>query len=176
MRLIYCIKLIRLLLNKYYEQTAGEILIKEKASLAVAESCTGGLLSSLLTDISGSSSYIRANFVTYANAAKVKYLNVKEDTLEQFGAVSEQTASEMVKGLIAETNSDYAIATTGIAGPSGGTREKPVGLVYIAVASKDKTCVYRYNVNPDYPRILIKYMFAKHAAKLLAEFLKGKIQ
>ena len=104
-----------------------------------------------------------------------KYLGVKAETLKNFGAVSKQTAAEMAEGLINVTSSDYSIATTGIAGPAGGTKEKPVGLVYIAIASPKETKVYKYNVNPEYPRILIKYIFAKHALKLLAEFLEGSI-
>ena len=174
MLLSHYIKLIQLIFNKKYEEKSAAVLIKQNAVISVAESCTGGLLSSLLTDVSGSSSYIKANFVTYANEAKMKYLGVKEDTLKNFGAVSAQTASEMTEGLLKETSSDYAIATTGIAGPTGGTKDKPVGLVYISIASKKESKVYKYNVNPKYPRLLIKYKFAKHAIKLLAEFLEGK--
>ena len=168
------LKLIKLLFNKKNEEEAGRFLIDNKKTLSIAESCTGGLLSSLITDVSGSSSYTICNFVTYANEAKTKYLNVKKETLENYGAVSIQTAQEMVQGLLGNTNSDYAIATTGIAGPTGGTKDKPVGLVYIGLGSKDAIKVHKYNVNPKYPRILIKYMFAKHAAKLLTEFLKGE--
>ena len=176
MNIFYYIKLIQLLLNKNPEKEAGNILIRKNMTLSSAESCTGGLVSSLLTDISGSSSYIKSNFVTYANEAKMKYLNVSENTLKNYGAVSEQTASEMVAGLLKETNTDYAIATTGIAGPSGGTEEKPVGLVYIAIASKDRMTVHKYLANKNYPRVLIKYLFAKKAVKLLAEFLREENQ
>ena len=170
------IKLFRLIVNTRNENTAGTILIDNNLTLSVAESCTGGLLSSLLTDVSGSSAYIKANFVTYANEAKMQYLDVKEETLLQHGAVSIQTAEEMVDGLLSKTGSDIAIATTGIAGPTGGKEEKPVGLVYIGIGSKENKIVQKYNVNPKYPRLLIKYMFAKQAVRMLVEFLKGQIK
>ncbi len=170
------LKLLTLLKNTSNEDSAGKCLIESDSTLSIAESCTGGLVSSLMTDVSGSSSYTKANFVTYANEAKNKYLGVKEETLKEYGAVSRQTAHEMVEGLFEKTGSDYALATTGIAGPTGGTKEKPVGLVYIGVGQKEngKIKVYKYNVNPKFPRILIKYMFAKHAVKILADFLGGK--
>lgn len=167
------IKLIRLIRNTKPQNTAGKFLIENKKIISVAESCTGGLVSSLLTDVSGSSSYIKANFVTYANEAKMEYLGVQESTLKTEGAVSEQTAKEMVEGLLKRTNSDYAIATTGIAGPTGGTAQKPVGLVYIGIGSKENIKVYKYNVNPKEPRILIKYLFAQKALKLFNEFVGG---
>lgn|SRR5574344_862444 len=167
------LKLFKLICDKSSETAVSKFLLKYNKTISVAESCTGGLLSSLLTDVSGSSGYIHANFVTYANEAKMKYLGVSKDTLDTYGAVSQQTAQEMVKGLLHNTESDYAIATTGVAGPNGGTAEKPVGLVYIAIGSKNAIQVYKYNVEQTYPRLLIKYMFAKHALKLLADFLKG---
>ena len=169
-------KQLNLIFDRTIEQEAGEILIKSGKTLATAESCTGGLVSSLMTDVSGSSAYVKANFVTYANEAKVKYLNVSETTLQNFGAVSNQTASEMTMGLLENTNCDYALVTTGIAGPTGGSDEKPVGLVYIGVGSKNNVQVFKFNVNPKYPRPLIKYMFAKHAIKLLTDFLKENEQ
>lgn len=167
------IKLFKIIKNTSFEQKAGDILIDKNLTLSIAESCTGGLVSSLMTDVSGSSAYIKANFVTYANEAKTKYLGVKEETLKEFGAVSVQTANEMVQGLLTATGSDLAVATTGVAGPTGGTASKPVGLVYIGIGCEGKIKVYKYNVNPKLPRIIIKYMFAKHTVKLLAEFLKG---
>jgi len=110
--------------------------------LVTAESCTGGLISALLTEISGSSDVFECGFVTYSNESKIKLLGVDEKLIEQHGAVSEQVASAMAQGAIAKTGADVAVAVTGIAGPSGGTTEKPVGLVYIAVATKNKiTCV-----------------------------------
>ena len=168
------LKLFNLLSNFNENYTAAKILIEKQKTLSIAESCTGGLISSLMTDVSGSSSYIHSNFVTYANEAKEKSLLVKHETLEQYGAVSVQTAGEMVKGLLEITGSDYALATTGIAGPTGGTDEKPVGLVYIGVGTKDEMHVHKYNANPKLPRIVIKYLFAKQAIKLLIDVLKEK--
>lgn len=110
--------------------------------LVTAESCTGGLISALLTEISGSSDVFECGFVTYSNESKIKLLGVDEKLISEHGAVSEQVASAMAQEAIAKTGTDVAVAVTGIAGPSGGTIEKPVGLVYIAVATKNKiTCV-----------------------------------
>lgn len=163
------------LLSSFNEQyTAGKLLLEKQKTLSIAESCTGGLVSSLMTDVSGSSAYIHSNFVTYANEAKEQYLHVKKETLEHYGAVSVQTADEMIKGLLEVTDSDYALATTGIAGPTGGTEEKPVGLVYIGVGTKDEMHVHKYNVNPKLPRVIIKYLFARQAIKLLIDVLKEK--
>lgn len=172
MNILNFIKLIQTFLNTKYEISVGKLLIKCNKTISTAESCTGGLISSLLTDLSGSSAYIKANFVTYANEAKAKYLNVSEETLNTYGAVSPQTAEEMVNGLLNTTNCDYALATTGIAGPTGGSKEKPVGLVYIAIGTKNKITTVKYNVKSKYPRILIKYLFAKQAVKKLYEFIK----
>ena len=166
------IKLLNALFYTANENAVANLLVKNKKTLAIAESCTGGLISSLMTDVSGSSAFIKSNFVTYANEAKTKYLNVSPKTLEQFGAVSAQTAEEMVNGLLNETGCDYAVATTGIAGPTGGTKEKPVGLVYIGVGTKDKCTIVKYNVNPKCSRILIKYHFAKQAIKVLYNYIK----
>ena len=98
-------------------------------SIAVAESCTGGLLSSSLTSIPGASSYFNCGFITYSNESKIKMLNVDFQTIELFGAVSEKVAYEMAVGAGQHSQSDLAISVTGIAGPSGGTAEKPVGMV-----------------------------------------------
>ena len=106
-----------------------ELLISKNMSIAVAESCTGGLLSSSLTSIPGASSYFNCGFITYSNESKIKMLNVDFQTIELFGAVSERVAYEMAVGAGQHSQSDLAISVTGIAGPSGGTAEKPVGMV-----------------------------------------------
>jgi len=106
-----------------------ELLISKNMSIAVAESCTGGLLSSSLTSIPGASSYFNCGFITYSNESKIKMLNVDSQTIELFGAVSERVAFEMAVGAGQHSQSDLAISVTGIAGPSGGTAEKPVGMV-----------------------------------------------
>lgn len=124
------------------EQIVG-LLQEKKVTLATAESCTGGMLASRIIDVPGVSEVFKAGFVTYANEAKQNLIGVKEDTLAQFGAVSEQTAREMVLGAIKAAKADMAVATTGIAGPGGGTKEKPVGLVYIACGSADDIIVER---------------------------------
>jgi nicotinamide-nucleotide amidase len=113
----------------------GKLLSENKKTLACAESCTGGLLSSKITDIAGSSTYFKNSFITYSNESKMKFLFVKEETLAQFGAVSEQTSLEMALGALKVSGADYALSVTGIAGPNGGSKEKPVGLVYITAAS-----------------------------------------
>jgi nicotinamide-nucleotide amidase len=115
----------------------GKLLIENKKTLVCAESCTGGLLSSKITDAAGSSVYFKNSFITYSNEAKIKFLSVKEETLSQFGAVSGQTSLEMALGALKVCQADYALSITGIAGPGGGSKEKPVGLVYITAASNN---------------------------------------
>lgn len=117
------------------EQTVGMLLREKNATLAVAESCTGGLIANLLTDVPGSSDYFLFSAVTYANDAKIKILNVKAETLERHGAVSEQTAGEMARGAKNIVGATYGLATSGIAGPDGGTNDKPVGTVCIGLAT-----------------------------------------
>ncbi|PIR31969.1 MAG: damage-inducible protein CinA [Alphaproteobacteria bacterium CG11_big_fil_rev_8_21_14_0_20_44_7] len=106
----------------------------QNLKLASAESCTGGMIAAALTDIAGSSDVFERGFVTYSNESKIDMLGVSRETLEKFGAVSEQVAGEMALGALKNSQADIAIAVTGIAGPSGGSKEKPIGLVYIAVA------------------------------------------
>ncbi len=117
-------------------QLVGEMLIRKKQTLALAESCTGGLIAKLLTDIPGSSRFFLADLVTYSNQAKISLLGVPEEVLTQHGAVSPQCAHAMAAGAASRTDADWTLAVTGIAGPDGGTEEKPVGLVYIALAKK----------------------------------------
>ncbi len=120
-------------------------LIVKKETVATAESCTGGLIGGAITSVSGASEIFEQGFITYANRAKEKLLGVKTKTLKKFGAVSPQTCFEMAKGICKKAKSPLSIAVTGIAGPGGGTKEKPVGLVYIGVAYKKKVTVYEYN-------------------------------
>lgn len=125
------------------ESTIHELLIKEKKTLAVAESCTGGYLGKILTDIPGSSEYFLGSIVSYSNLAKKLYLDVKENTLNQYGAVSKECAEEMLNGLIKTLNPDYGISITGIAGPTGGSKEKPVGLVYIGIYANKNIKIHK---------------------------------
>lgn len=106
-----------------------------RLTIATAESCTGGLVAGALTDIPGSSDVIDRGFVTYSNEAKMDMLGVRKETLDRFGAVSEETAREMAEGALARSRASITLAVTGIAGPDGGSEEKPVGLVWIGVAA-----------------------------------------
>ncbi len=117
----------------------GYLLNERGFSIATAESCTGGLLSHILTGVSGSSGYFIGGVVAYSNHIKEQFLGVSENTLIGFGAVSEQTAIEMAKGIAEKFKTSIGISTTGIAGPSGGTPEKPVGLVWIGIHFNNET-------------------------------------
>ena len=113
-------------------------LIKKKLTISVAESCTGGMLSSALTAISGSSKTFKYGFIVYSNKSKINILKISKDIIKKYGAVSKQISLLMVKNLNKITKTDVSISVTGIAGPSGGTKKKPVGLVYIAIKMGDK--------------------------------------
>lgn len=130
--------------NTNFAEKLGLLLKQNNLTISAAESCTGGLFTSALTDIAGSSAYVLGSVVTYSNEAKRKLINVQESTLMAHGAVSEQTAIEMASGVRDLFGTDYAISITGIAGPGGGTTEKPVGLVYIGMASSDGVTVKKY--------------------------------
>lgn len=146
-----------------------EILIKNNLTLSSAESCTGGLISSYLTDIDGASNFIFQNFVTYSNEAKEKFLGVSKETLDKYGAVSTQTAFEMSKGLLKYTT--CSIATTGILGPSGGSKEKPIGLVYISLGYKNEIEVIKY-ISKKTGRYDIKVDIVETALKEFLKFIK----
>ena len=122
----------------------GKLLNQKGATVATAESCTGGLIGNMITEVSGSSAYYKGGIVAYSNELKERLLGVRHETLEQYGAVSEETAIEMARGCLAVTGADYAIATTGISGPTGATEEKPLGLVYVAIASREEVVCNRY--------------------------------
>ncbi len=155
--------------NKEYK--ISKILIKNNLKLSVAESCTGGLISSRITDISGSSAYTFQNFVTYSNEAKEKLLGVSSDSVKEKGVVSEEVSLEMINGLLNNYDCDIALSTTGIAGPSGGTGEKPVGLVYISVGNKKIQKTFKFVENKNLNRILMKYSFTSKALEILLNFL-----
>ncbi len=155
------------------EEELGKILIENKLTIATAESCTGGLLSSRLTDVSGSSDYVKLNFVTYANEAKHKILGVTTEVLDNYGAVSEECAQQMAQGLFNVTGCDVALCTTGIAGPTGGTPQKPVGLVFISIRYKGILTIKEVRLSPDIPRIEMKKRFTDEALKLAISTLSG---
>lgn len=149
-------------------------LLKERhLTISTAESCTGGLVASMLTDISGSSEYLLESHVTYANSAKHRYLNVSNEILDNFGAVSPECAQAMAEGLQKLANCDLALCTTGIAGPTGGTKDKPVGLIYISTRFNNKTTVKKYTFNSRIPRKTMKITFAKAAIRTALEILEG---
>ncbi len=127
------------------EKAVEDLLLANKLTVTCAESCTGGLLSARLVNIPGSSEVFKSGLVTYSNKAKRKYLGVKKGTLQKYGPVSKQVAEEMAKGAAAASKSDVAVSITGIAGPDGGTKEKPVGLVYIGCNVKGKITVCEYH-------------------------------
>ncbi len=131
------------------EGAVAKLLINNKMTIATAESCTGGLLAHRLTNVSGSSKYILGGIVSYSNDVKIAEVGVKEETLIAYGAVSEQTAGEMARGIQKKFQSDIGIGITGIAGPTGGTDVKPVGLVFIGLAIKDKLIVKRFQFLKD---------------------------
>jgi nicotinamide-nucleotide amidase len=122
----------------------GKLLLAKKKTISIAESCTGGKLSSAITDVAGSSLYFKNSLVAYSNESKIKLLGVKEYTINNFGAVSEQTAKEMAESVLELSNTDYALSVTGIAGPGGAIKDKPVGLVYIGLADKRKTEIFKF--------------------------------
>ena len=119
------------------------LALAQGITIGTAESCTGGLVGKTLTDLSGSSAYYQGGIISYANAIKEQVLGVSPETLSKHGAVSEETATEMVQGVFRVLHTDYAIATTGIAGPGGGSREKPVGLVYIGIGTPQGITVHK---------------------------------
>lgn len=141
--------------------------------MSAAESCTGGMIGCMMTSVPGSSDVFMGTAVTYSNDAKERILSVKHQTLMDYGAVSMETASEMAKGSIDVYKSDVAVAVTGIAGPGGATPEKPVGLVYIAVADGPRTVVTKNLFQGD--RQSIRRQTAIEALKLLIELVEGKL-
>ena len=127
------------------ERAVVELLSKNGLSITAAESCTGGLVCGKIVNVAGASEVFRGCYITYSNKQKRNVIGVKKSTLEKYGAVSEQVAAEMAKGVLEVSKADVAISTTGIAGPGGGTPEKPVGLVYIGCAVKNKVYVEKFN-------------------------------
>jgi nicotinamide-nucleotide amidase len=151
------------------EEVIGDLLTKSGKTLSLAESCTGGLIAERLTDIPGSSKYFLEGAVTYSNDAKVRTLGVKHETLNAFGAVSSQTAEEMAAGMRERSASDYALSITGVAGPDGGSEEKPVGTVFIALADADSVRSIKLTFPGD--RYLIRWRSSQAALDMLRRSL-----
>lgn len=141
-------------------EVVGEMLVRSNLTIGTAESCTGGLLSGTLINYPGISSVFLEGVVTYSNEAKIKRLGVKAETLESFGAVSEETAAEMAEGIARAAGTDIGISVTGVAGPGGGTLEKPVGLIYIGLYFKGKVKVKKLSCNGDRQKVRNKTVVA----------------
>jgi nicotinamide-nucleotide amidase len=157
--------------EKKIEEVIGQLLVENNETISTAESCTGGTIASTLSSIAGSSAYYLGSFVTYSYELKTQELGVKQNTLEQFGAVSAECVEEMLEGLLLKTKSTYGIAVSGIAGPSGGTDDKPVGTVYISVGDKYTKYTKRYQFTDNrsdniiYSTNMALYMIYTHLTK-----------
>ncbi len=151
------------------EGEIGRLLRNKKLTLSVAESCTGGLVSNLITNVAGSSDYFERGYVVYSNKSKNDLLDVPEEIIKSYGAVSSHTAVAMAEGVKRKSSTDIGLSVTGIAGPTGGTIKKPVGLVYIAVAGNKKTECKEYIFKGE--RQKIKSESALTALNYLKEYL-----
>jgi nicotinamide-nucleotide amidase len=153
---------------------AANVLVAARAkglTIATAESCTGGLIAGLLTEIAGSSDVVERGFVTYSNAAKEEMLGVARDLLVAHGAVSEPVAAAMAQGALAHSNAQVSVAVTGIAGPGGGSAEKPVGLVYIAAMREGGTAVVERHLFGDIGREQVRLATVEAALTLLKSLI-----
>lgn len=153
------------------EEVIGKLLRARAMTISAAESCTGGLLQDKITNIAGSSDYFMGGMVTYSNESKMKQLGVCRESLEKYGAVSEAAAKEMAAGVRRVFGTDVALSTTGIAGPGGATPEKPVGLIYIGLATADTVMVQKHILSGD--RVMVKRRGAQAALELLRRELLG---
>ncbi len=142
-------------------------LKKNKIKVAVAESCTGGLISYNLTKIPGASKFFMVGIVSYSNISKLNLLKVSQKTLTKYGAVSEEICKEMCKNLLKISKTNIAISVTGIAGPDGGTKKKPIGLVYVGICSKNKFEIKKFNFGKKLSRINIQNQTLKKTIKLI---------
>lgn len=149
------------------EESVVTLLLKKHLKIATAESCTGGLVVGTLINVPGCSEVIHESFITYSNEAKIKYVHVNKETLEQFGAVSEETAREMACGVAKTASADIGVSTTGIAGPDGGTSDKPVGTVYIGCCIKDKCFVKKCRFHGN--RMEVRSQTVENALKFVEE-------
>ncbi len=156
--------------SKELEDILGEAIIDNEKTISTAESCTGGLISDRLTNTPNSSSYFKGGIVAYSNLLKTNLLNVKKETLNKNGAVSEQVALEMAEGVRKHLDVDIGLSTTGIAGPGGGSKKKPIGLVYIGLSTSNYNKVYKFNFTKD--RKINKLMTSQAALNILRNYLK----
>jgi len=154
------------------EEVVGKILREKQLRVVTAESCTGGYLAHRITAVAGASDYFQGSIIAYSNELKARLLGVREDTLGRFGAVSEETVREMAEGALRMLGGDLAVAVSGIAGPGGGTPEKPVGTIWVAVASRDKTLARQLRFGKD--RLKNIHLTAVYSLNLLRKFLLGE--
>jgi PncC family amidohydrolase len=155
--------------DKPLEVLVGELLVQRGLTLAVAESCTGGLIGHRITNVSGSSRYYLGGVVAYANEAKMKLLGVNQETLDMNGAVSAETVLQMARGVRQALGADIGISTSGIAGPTGGTLDKPVGTTWIGFSMADGEEARHFLFQGE--RLVVKEQAAQEALKLLVEHL-----
>jgi PncC family amidohydrolase len=155
------------------EEQIGNILQERQLTIACAESCTGGLVAKRITDVPGSSAYFIAGLVTYSNKAKTKFLSVPDDIIAQHGAVSKPVAERMAKGVCDAAGVDTGLSITGIAGPAGGSPEKPVGTVFIALASAKKVWVRKFLFSGN--RRAIRESSSEEALTMLLDYLEGRL-
>jgi nicotinamide-nucleotide amidase len=148
------------------------LCIERKLTIATAESCTGGLVAGAITEVPGSSAVLDRGFVTYSNDAKQQMLGVPAEVLRDYGAVSRQTAEAMAQGALARAKTDLAVSITGIAGPGGGTPEKPVGLVHFAAATRDGTTMHAGKKFGDIGRSDVRHKSVLQALAMLKELAK----
>lgn len=151
------------------EEVIGRLLKERGIKLATAESCTGGLLAARIVNAPGSSNYFVGGFVVYANELKTKLLSVEEEAIKRYGSVSEEVCRQMAVGALEETDADIALAITGIAGPEGGTPEKPVGLTYIALATDKEVIIKRFLFQKS--RNENRFLATQWALELLRRYL-----
>jgi len=150
-----------------------ELCKSKKLMVATAESCTGGLVAGALTDIAGSSAVVDRGFITYTDKAKHEMLGVPSDTLNRFGAVSRETAEAMARGALGQANADIAVSITGIAGPGGGSADKPVGLVHFAAASRNGDLIHRERRFGDIGRGEVRRRSVLQALSMLTELARS---
>lgn len=152
-----------------------EICKRHGTLVATAESCTGGMIVSLMTDLPGSSSMVDRGFVTYSNEAKIEMLGVRKETLDEHGAVSEQTALEMAAGALERSNAGLTISVTGVAGPDGGSAEKPVGLVWFGLAMHGRRPIAEHRIFENLGRDYVRRQTVHHAVTMaLAALEEGR--
>jgi nicotinamide-nucleotide amidase len=156
--------------KEHLEFDIGRLCLESKSTISLAESCTGGMISSRITDVPGSSHYFMGGIVVYSNNAKIAFLHIPSEELEKYGAVSAQTARYMADGVRDAFKSSMGLSVTGIAGPAGGTDEKPVGLVYIGIAEPGRTETHELHFKGD--RTEVREQTTRKALSLLKEALE----